>query len=165
MLGYQVNITVIALGTFIAPRIAELFHQGRTAELQELLKNVSRTNLTFGAVIVVGLVLRGQLVVPLVLGKAYADAYLPTCIYAFGQLLSLTLGPVATLANMSGFEQITTLTASLGLLLALAFALALCPAYGAPGAAVATPLAVFISKGVLSIAVARKTSISPWAFL
>ncbi len=99
-----VGLPLMAVNIILAPKIAALFVQHRTAEIQRLLRFHVRW------AFFLALILAGGLVVfrfPLLewLGQGYTQGASGLLIAVLGQLINVASGSVVTLLNMSGLER------------------------------------------------------------
>lgn len=157
------TFSVFALNAVLSPRIVALYHEKKTDELQNLVRWAARMNLAFGILVSIPLLVFGQQILAFVFGPEYSPAYYPMVILIVGQLLTVSLGSIATLANMTGFERQTFSAAAIGLAMNATIALVLSPLLGAIGAAIAAAVSSVTWKLVLAIWISRKTAINSWA--
>ena len=159
-LGKLLNFGLQAVNAILAPLVAELFAQGRTEELQKLLRmGVSASalvGLTTGAALYVG--------APWVLsvfGEGYTDGTWVLRIALAGYLFNALSGSCGLLASMSGHPHVTTRAIGMAwVLLALGSAVAL-PMVGVEGAAAARAFAMAMWNLSLVHWARRKLSLDP----
>lgn len=157
------SFSVFALNAVLSPRIVALYHEDKTVELQRLVRWAARMNLAFGILVSIPLLVWGEAILALVFGPEYTAAYRPMQILMVGQLVTVSLGSVATLANMTGFERQTLVAAAIGLATNGILALALCPHIGAMGAAIAAAISTVLWKLILAANIFNKIKIKSWA--
>lgn len=138
------SIGLLVINQAIQPRLVNLYQKKNQARLQHL---VSRSSLyAFGAAIVTAAIIAlwGKQALTTLFGTAYAVSYVPLLIITFGQVINSFFGPVRSLLELTGHEQIV-----LRIILVTAVAntlmnAVLIPQLGANGAAISTASALVI---------------------
>ncbi len=151
---------LVVVNLVIMPRIAALHRSGNRAALQDLLFRsvvlITVTALAGGIIVFLG----GKLMLNLIFGEDYADAYRALVILAGGQLANAFFGPVALILNMTGREKFTLMGVSIAALANIALNLTLIPRYGIEGAAFATAFSLFLWNIVLAIVLKTQTGLN-----
>jgi O-antigen/teichoic acid export membrane protein len=132
------------VNTIQGPHIAHLFATGDMLKLQRMMTRSAQAMLITAVPVVVIIVLFGKPIIKIVYGPDFEAAYLPLVILCSGQLVNATMGSVGSLLNMTGHERDTTKGVFLGAVVNVALNLALVPAWGMRGAAVATAVTLVV---------------------
>jgi O-antigen/teichoic acid export membrane protein len=148
------NVALVAVNFVLAPRIAQLFAEGKTSKLQEEVSSAANWCLVLmgGACLILipgaGLVLHA-------FGPDFGAAADALRILMLGQLVNALCGPAGTILNMTGNQRqaIKALTASAVVDVTL-FGL-LIPPFGLTGAAAATAACTAVWNVGMSIYVRR----------
>lgn len=131
------SMALSAVGSAIGPRFAALWIAQRTTELRSLVVGVTGL-MAFAACVMCGVfVIYGARLLSL-FGDEYEEGATVLAILAVGQLVVLASGPASNLLVMTGRERIYRNATIVGALLNVCLSLALVPAHGAIGAAIAT---------------------------
>lgn len=143
--------------TFIAsPMIAELYAQGRRADLQRLLRHVALANAAVSLPVLAGLV---------VLGKVLLGWFGPTFVAAYPILLVLSVAhsTVALVGALAGFLMVMTghqkhagIIIGGTAVLNLALTVVLTPRFGPVGTAAATAVATLLRALILIVYIRRR---------
>lgn len=153
----------IALGSFGAPLIAELYSQGKLDDLARISKTMARVAFAFLLPAVAILIVLGENILGL-FGQAFVVAYHPLLILVGGQALAVCFGASAMILTMTAHEKIAArmLVLSVGMNILLnAF---LIPVYGMTGAAIATALTLAFPVVAMSFIVRSRLGINPTIF-
>jgi O-antigen/teichoic acid export membrane protein len=153
-----VSFALVAIGTTLAPRIAELHATGRNEELQALATKAAMVSTALAAPVILILIFQGSLILGL-FGEEFQKGVGPLAILSVGQLVSATMPLVGYLLSMTGYQnavaKILTSTAFLNVVLNAI----LIPAYGAIGAAFSTMLTVLAWSTVMAIRARQLTGV------
>ncbi|MCW3848497.1 polysaccharide pyruvyl transferase family protein [Sphingomonas sp. LB-2] len=154
--------SLFAIGTITGPKFAEHHHRDDQAAMQELIGQSNLLNLLFAGSVLLGILLLGPLALRIGFGPQYAASWAPMAIIAAGHFVSVTMSNVTSLANMSGRERLTIVSAAFGFGLNIALSLVLCPIYGAVGAAIATAISAVSWRVLVSILLYRASGLRAW---
>jgi len=127
-----------AVNAIQGPHIAHLYATGDMNRLQSMIRQSSRAIMLTSLPLVLTFVVFGRLIIEWVFGPAFQGAYVPLVILCAGQLVNASMGSVASLLNMTGHEHDTTKSIFTGAIVNVLLNVALTPAWGATGAAIAT---------------------------
>lgn len=159
IVGFGLN----AMNMVVAPEFARLYAGGDFARLQRTVTNCARVVLLLTLPIVVLLALFAGPVIVLVFGAEYSAGQFPLALLAAGQLGNALFGSVGFLLNMTGHER----DAARGLVIAavvnVMLNLALIPALGVNGAALATAFSLIMWNVLLWRAVRIRLGIDSTA--
>ncbi len=159
-----VSLGLGAVNQALAPHFARLHQLDDYGRLQRLVTLSARGILALSLPPMLLMVLAGEEVLTLFFGHDYASGKTALAIIAFGQLVNAAMGSVGLLLNMTGHERQTFRA-----VLAAAFAnvglnLALIPAWGAIGAAIAATTSLVVWNVIMWLAVRRLLGIETMAF-
>lgn len=133
-----VALPVSLLNVVVAPFLSRLHSQGDRARLQQVVGYAAAAMFGGALLIFAGFAVLGGPILRASFGAGFGAAYGALVILCFGQLMSASLGPNATLLNMTGNERAVTRAFVLSLVLSASLSLALIPGLGIEGAAVAS---------------------------
>ena len=139
--------TLVAFGfqaatMVMAPHIARLYAQGKTAQLQKLVTASSWVIFLSSLPVTCVFVWFGKDLLSLMFGPEYVAGHLALSILAVSRLLANAVGPVSTLLSMSGHERITAAAVSAGAACNLVLNFLLIPRFGVTGAAAASAISL-----------------------
>lgn len=159
-IAFMVSFVLTAVNNVVAPNFAELYSKGNFAVLGRAAR-LSALGITLATLpVFFTLIFFGDWVMSL-FGGEFARGGCVLAILVFGQMINTACGSVGVLLNMSGNEKTNLYITVISVLLLLVLAIALVPAFGMYGAAVATSVAL-ISFNVLAVfQVRKKLSINP----
>jgi O-antigen/teichoic acid export membrane protein len=155
-----VLLALTAVNALAAPLIADLFARGEVKELQRVATGV--VHLAFWP----SLVLAGALLLaaPLVLGMFGGEFVLARdalTILVLANLVSVGVGSVGYLMNMTGNQNLMATVVGAAALLNIVFNLLAIPRFGVAGAAAATGISVAFWNLGLNAAVKRRVGVRP----
>lgn len=141
---------LVAINSMAAPKFSELFQSGQMDELLRVARKATRLMFWTSSPVLLGLIVLGRPVLPLLFGTQFTGAYTAMLILALGQFVNSVSGSTGIFLNMTGhqkvFQGIMLAAAGLNVVLNLA----LIPRFGIEGAAVAAVTAmVFWNVGAL----------------
>jgi O-antigen/teichoic acid export membrane protein len=143
-----VAVAVSAAAAVMAPHLVERLddlRQGRSAELQVLVRDTARTAMHVSIIALAGFALLGPVFLKL-FGPHYERAYVPLVVLAVGQVLSTLVGPAAAVATLSGKPRIAIIALTTGIVVSATLNILLVPSYGANGAAFATACGMVVAS-------------------
>ena len=140
-LSLLVSFFLVAVNTVVAPHFAALYKQGKMAKLKRTVQRASVLILTLSSPMLLVLLVANSWVMSL-FGPEFAKGGTALAILAVGQAVSAAVGSVNLLLMMSGHEREARNTALIGVVVMLACAVTLIPAWGLIGAATATSAGV-----------------------
>jgi len=148
-----------AVNMAMGPVVAELYAKRDLERLQRMVSTGVLGVLAFALPLALGLVLGGRWLIPAVFGNEFSPAYMPLVILCLGQVVSVSLGSVGVILNMTGFENMTAQAGALAAGLNVALNLTLIPLFGPIGAAFAASTALVFWNVVLFVRLYRRTGI------
>lgn len=155
---------LIASNTVLAPRISNLHSQGKMRHLQHLISITSKR--VFVATLPLSAIL-ALFATPLlahIYGPAYTMAAIPLQILVAGQIVSVFIGPTATLLTMTGHTKQTLMGLAISACANAILNVLLIPQFGPIGAAIATTISIVLWNALLWNFAYRLTGISTSAF-
>lgn len=138
-----VSLGLFSINILIMPRIATAHATGERAELQRLVTASARLALAFALPAALVLIVTGVWLLEAAFGAEYRAGYPALAVLALAQIVNSAFGSVTGLLNMTGHERDTMASAGAAVVVNVAMNLALIPAYGALGAAMASTLSLF----------------------
>ena len=154
------GLGVTVVQTVLAPYLARYHAQGAHAELQHSLRLGARAALVWAVPVALALTLAGSAILGAVFGPAYAGAAPIAAVLAAGRLTTAALAGASTVLDMAGHADATARATGVAAALNVAGNLALIPAVGATGAALATALSLGAWNLVLAHAGRRRLAVS-----
>lgn len=140
----------------ILPRIAGLHARGDRAGLQRLTTQSARVITAMATVGLAVILLAGGAILSGLFGGDFVGGRHALIILAFGQFANALFGPVALVLNMTGQERLTLIGVTVAVGLNVVLNLALIPAYGIEGAAIASASALILWNIVLAVLLKRR---------
>lgn len=127
-----------AVNTILAPMIAESYVADDRAKLARLVHHAARLTFVVTVVVALTIAIAGHWILGL-FGKGFPEsAYVPLLIILGGQCISAVAGPVGFLMTMTRYEREASWFLGASALLNVVLSLALIPAFGLVGAAIAS---------------------------
>ena len=127
-----------AVNTILAPMIAESYAADDHAKLAKLVHHAARLTFVVTVVVALAIAIAGHWVLGL-FGKGFPEsAYVPLLIILGGQCISAAAGPVGFLMTMTRYEREASWFLGASALLNVLLSVALIPAFGLIGAAIAS---------------------------
>lgn len=154
-LGYTATIMNIS------PKIATAFAAGDRPFMQRIARHGAWFATAFCVPAALVLLVGGKPLLSLMFGNAYGVGAAVMSVLAVGQILNCAFGCGASLLNMTGHERDCTIALGGGMLVQIVGSLALVPAWGAFGAALASVLGVLGSNVALQRMAIIRTGIDP----
>ena len=164
---FQVALLVVfglqAMNMVVQPHFARLYEKGEIRRLQRLVTASARVILTMALPVVLVLVMFGKDVMTLVFGESYKEGAMALSILAVGQLINTTIGPVAMLLNMTGYEKDVMRIVAFSAVINIFLNILLIPPLGMSGAAITTAISLTIMKLYLRNYVMKRIGIETLA--
>jgi len=152
--AFLTTIVLASVSTIAAPKFSALYSQGKMGQLEKWVRKVNLVLTVIALPTLLGYVLFAEEIMSL-FGPEFTNGAAVLIILAAGQFVSLSAGSIGQLLMMTGHE-----SASFRIMLGVAILnfvlnLALVPAFGVIGAAIATS-ATIIAKNVVAVVVAQR---------
>ncbi|MDQ1442352.1 MAG: hypothetical protein QOG97_2580 [Acidimicrobiaceae bacterium] len=144
-----------AMNSTVAPRISALHYGNRREELQWTVARAVRWIFFPSLAITIGLVAFGRPILS-IFGHPFVAGWSALVVYSFGQLGSVSAGPVGLLLNLTGHHRTITLITAVCAAITLAGYVVLIPTTGMVGAATANAVGVVIKNAWLRIIVRKR---------
>lgn len=142
----------------IAPKLAYLYAEGRIAELEKMVKNVTLGLIIAATVSLIIFVGFGHAILSL-WGRDFAGAYWMLIILSIGQFVNISAGCSGMLLTMCGHERIVGVLSTLSLAVNLVLNYFFIQWWGAVGAAVATSTTIAGEKLVKTVLAKRRIGV------
>jgi len=141
-----ISISLIGFNMIFAPTIANLLAQNEKELLTKLFKTTTRWIFTFGLIAFFVILLFSKQLLT-IFGKEFVQGSSILIIFMIGELINAGVGPVGNILIMSGRPRIALYNSAIMFVLLVVLCIALVPAYGILGAA----LARAITLGIINI--------------
>lgn len=148
----------VAINSWAAPLIAELYGAGRSKELQRLVHVGTRGLVAYSVPLAVLLIAFGHRALGL-FGPEFPRAYPALVILVVGQLAAAFVGPAGFLPTMTGHQQAASWVAAAMTVLNLGLSLVMIPTLGITGAAVASAVSLVVRSLAMAILAWRTVGI------
>jgi len=149
----------IALGSFGAPLIAELYSQGKIDDLARIAKTMARVAFACLVPATIFFLLAGEWVLAL-FGLEFAAAYHPLLVLMSGQALASCFGASAMILTMTEHEDAAARVLVGSVVANIILNAVLIPSYGMMGAAIATALTTAVPVATMSWFVKSRVGIN-----
>jgi O-antigen/teichoic acid export membrane protein len=150
-----IQFVLISTNAVVAPRISEFYHKGRRAELQRLVKRVTRIAFFAAMMLTIGFILFGRILLGM-FGGSFREGYTALVILAIGHFFNAASGPVGMFLNMTGHQKSIRNVVATAAALNFLFNLILIPRYGINGAAAAGMISMIFWNVAACVYVHRK---------
>jgi O-antigen/teichoic acid export membrane protein len=144
-----VSLVLAAGNMVISPHFSQLYAERRNDELQKLATRSARLMFTASLPIGLAFIVFGNELLTFAFGADYVPAYASLVILSVGQLFNVFAGSVGMLLNMTGHERDATRGVAVAAVANVPLNLALIPAFGMEGAAIATAISLLIWNVIL----------------
>jgi O-antigen/teichoic acid export membrane protein len=163
-LAALVQFGVTSIMFIATPMIAELYAQGRRADLQRLVTTVGLLNMMFTLPVLAGLVLGGRFILGWY-GRSFPDVFPVLVVLATSQSIVAMLGTTAGyLVSMTGHQDAAAMIIGASAVLNLGLTFLLTSAFGMIGTASATLIATLTRSVALTIYIRKQLHINPLPF-
>jgi O-antigen/teichoic acid export membrane protein len=135
-------LTLSAVNAIFSPMIANLYHQGQMARLNELFKISTKWVLYLSLPIFLVIVFAPVAAITVIFGSQYASGSTALVILAIAQLVNVGTGSVGYLLVMTGRQNIWLVITGSMLVASLILNVALVPRLGLNGAALSSAIAI-----------------------
>lgn len=153
-------IAVQAVNVPLTPRISELWEQGETARLKQVVGLATITTTAAAVVTCAALLVLAPWLLS-AFGSAFT-ANVPALVWlAAAQIFNAACGPVATLLDMTNHQRFTMWSLVASIAANILVGVWLIPSQGAYGAAIAMALSILVWNVLLLISVWRKLGFDP----
>jgi O-antigen/teichoic acid export membrane protein len=143
---------LLAMNSWAAPLISELYARGDQAGLQRLARRAAQGIFVFTFPLALAVVFFGKQILQL-FGSEFPEGHLSLAILAGGHLVNALVGPVGFLMTMTGAQKAASWILAVHAVLNIALNATLIPLFGIEGAAFATALTNASWNMVMAVAV------------
>jgi O-antigen/teichoic acid export membrane protein len=159
-IAFFISFALTAVNSIAAPMISELFHSGKTQELQRIM-TLSAAFLAVVTLLTNVLLLIGGKQLLGLFGSQFPQAFILLLLLMAGHTFKSFSGPSSFLLNMSGHQKTTGKMMAAFMVFHLLANLLLITRYGAIGAALATALTMILWNLALAYASYRFVNVDP----
>ncbi|EGU34095.1 hypothetical protein VIBRN418_00461 [Vibrio sp. N418] len=157
-----ITIVLSSISTVLMPNIARLYKSGDMENAQALLSRAVRLTVLVSLPIFLVLVFAGDVLIEWLFGSEYLDAYPALIILCVGHFISMQLGPVGLVLNMTHNEGKTVRSLIITLIINLVLLFSLVPLYQEIGAAIAIAASLIICNLLMTHEVWTLTRLKTW---
>ncbi len=154
-----VSIPLSVVGAVVPPLIAELYTQGKRAQLQKTLRTITTLAGVPSFLALLLFMFFGQPILGLVYGEYYRSAALLLAILSAGKAINVWTGPCEAALNMTGHQRVMMLISICYGALSIVGSIWAVKAYGMVGVATVTALAVVLQNLTTLFFAKRQTGI------
>ncbi|NOZ62193.1 MAG: flippase [Calditrichaeota bacterium] len=159
--AFFVNFVLMAFTSIFAPRISQLYHQGKIDELERLFKTVTRWIFSLSLPVFLLMILLGKDVLSL-FGAKFSSGFFALALLSAGYLINASVGSVRYMLTMAEKEKValwdTIALSALNVVLNIFFI----PRFGINGAAAATAISVMLINWLMLAQVRSYLKIHPY---
>jgi O-antigen/teichoic acid export membrane protein len=159
-----VAFSITAVNFVLSPYVARLYHSGDIVRLQKMITIVTRIVFAVSLPVALIFMLWGKVLIGWIFGAKYTAAATALAILSLGQLMNVSVGSVAVILNMAGFEKESLKGIAVALALNVLSTLILVPHFGLNGAAVGSLISLAAWNLILMLATYNKVGIYTFAF-
>jgi len=131
-----ITFMIFAVDSIFRPKAALLFADGNMQDLQKLTAHSTQLMFWPGLLCVIIFILLGKFILG-VFGEEFVVGYEVFALLAVSQLFTVSIGPVATLLNVTGHQDYSLMVFSTALIVLIILDVILTPIFGMKGAAIA----------------------------
>lgn len=164
-LAAMVGLPLAIVNVTLPPLLSSLHQQGRTGELEVLMRRTSTATGIAAVAMLLLFVLGGRLLLRVAYGDAFAGGHVPLAILALGQACNVCSGSPGWLLQMTGHQALLMRITLASLLMNLALNVVGVWLAGAVGAAVATSASMLAQNVAMLAAVRRLVGVRAWTHL
>lgn len=157
-----ITLVFTAINLVIMPNVARLFKGGELNQIQALLSRCVKVSVFVSLPIFLIFLFLGDIVITMLFGKDYVDAYPILVIICCGQYFNLFFGSVGVVIGMTGNEKLALRTLVITLGFNIVILSVLVPLYGSVGAAFAVSLSLFCWNFLMARDIWRLTNLKTW---
>ncbi|MEZ8225881.1 oligosaccharide flippase family protein [Vibrio splendidus] len=157
-----IGIGLVAINVVIMPNISRLYKSGDLKSTQELLTKSVRLSVLITIPPLVLLILFGDKLIGLLFGDEYIVAYPMVVILAMGQLVSVCMGSVALVLNMTGHEGKSLKSVLVSLFVSLILYILILPIYGGLGASIVVSICLVLLNILMVFDVVKSSGLKTW---
>lgn len=149
-----------AVGTVLAPSVADIYARGEIERLQSLITKSTRSIVIVAIPIAIVFMLIGKQFL-LLFGADFVRGYPALIILCIAQLFSAASGSVGVVLNMTGNEKYTAINVGINAITNIFLNMFCIPRWGVSGAALSTAATIIISNTFCSYWCIKNTGINP----
>jgi O-antigen/teichoic acid export membrane protein len=162
-IAYIVSIILVGYNTVFAPKISNLFHNGRVDDLKRLYIISTRILGVISLITFLGISSLNQILLSF-FGPEITEGGMALIIRAGGQLVNAGVGSVWFMLAMTGSPKLQMYTNIFAFIMNIILNFALIPKYGINGAAFASMVAITFTNVVGYIVVSRQFKVKVFKF-
>lgn len=149
------SVFLIAVNMPLGPTVAHLYALNQKERLQGVVTKSIRLALLASLPVALGLIICGPWYL-LLFGREFASGYTALVILIVGQLLNVSIGSVALLLNMTGYERYTAIGTVVAAIFNGILNAGFIPIWGLEGAAIASVMSLTFLKILFAVVIHKK---------
>ncbi|EGU46388.1 hypothetical protein VII00023_03013 [Vibrio ichthyoenteri ATCC 700023] len=157
-----ITIVLSSISAVLMPNIARLYKSADMESTQALISRAVKLTVLVSLPIFLLLVFVGDVLIRWLFGAEYLNAYPALIILCVGHFVSMLLGPVGLVLNMTHNEGKTVRSLAITLALNLALLFSLVPLYQEIGAAIAIAISLVVGNLLMTRQVWIQTQLKTW---
>ena len=157
------TVFLMVMNTITAATISKLHTLNEKQKLQNMVTKITRGVMLLSLPAYSFIIIFSKYILHFC-GPNFSDGQTALIIICTAQLISIAFGPVGNYAVMTGNEKLNIRYSAIKIFLAIALNLALTPALGINGTAIATGLSIVFWNAGMFITLKKKTGLSTWIF-
>lgn len=172
---YRIALSIGTLGVFglmtfylvAQPYIVAAYSRNNKQQLQSIARAIATVSLITSLMIAVVIWTSGEVIISLLYGAEYREAYIPLSFLIVGSVLHATFGMAGGVLTMTGQERLVLRVSAFSATLNIIGNLLLIPSFGMTGAAIATAGSLAVGEIVKHVIALRSVgidgSVMAWA--
>lgn len=157
-----VGLGLVVMSIVVGPTLAGAHATGDHARLERVARWAARLGLLWALPIAAILTAAGGVILALVFGEAFASGAAALAVLSLGQLVNAATGPISAVLAMTGLERGSAVGHAGAAIITLGLGLALVPALGVTGAAVASTAGLLARNAIMVSIAARRLPVRVW---
>ncbi|MFC6689566.1 polysaccharide biosynthesis C-terminal domain-containing protein [Jhaorihella thermophila] len=162
--GALITLGLQTMNMYAMPHLTRSVVTGKKADLARVVQHSTQLSFGFSMIALAGILVLGEPALAFVFGRDFSDAYPVLLVLAAGHITNAFFGPSHTVLMMAGQERVAAFLTGLGTVANVGLNFLLIPTYGPIGAAVASAVAIVVTKVAAFILVWRMHKVLSWPF-
>ena len=151
-----------SIGATFSPFISELYNRNKLEELGYLFKTCARWIFALTLPLIVIMIMFSREILDLLFGARFAGGWTVLVILPIARLIPASTGSVGSMLQMSGNQDLELINTIVTVIMNIGLNIWLVPAYGIPGAALATGISIGAINVVKLIEVYKLIGVQPY---
>lgn len=160
--GAVILMFIQSINAITSPKIAPLYRLNNLSQLQKMLSSSVRLTFFISLPVFGIFVFLGGALIRFVFGDGYASSELPLIILSLSYMISVIVGPVGGILNMTGNEKYCLISLVFSSVINFILLWLLSPQYGSVGASLSVLVSSVIYNLTMVYFVKRRTGLVSW---